>query len=568
MAETDPVARRPRRRVRHARVLLGAALCAVALGGGVVACGDDDDSSTTEPAAFPTGTPAEVTEVASGFPAPNGDYSNTRAVGGKIDASNVATLEEAWSVPLTGESPFGVYSSTPIVTDDTVYLQDINSNVQAVDRATGEVKWTKNYDSLSVGPNGVAIGGGLVVGGTADGAFALDAETGEVVWEKLKLIRDDSEGVDMAPLVWNDTVYISTVPGTELADFYRGNGRGIVFALDLTTGEEKWKFDTTTDNLWGNLELNSGGGLWGTPSVDDEGNVYMAVANPGPWPGTPEFPDGASRKGDNLYTNSLVVLDGKTGELKWHWQAIGHDLRDWDLHLGPILTDFTIDGEETPVAVLSGKMGTVYVVNRDTQELIWKKDVGKHTPEAGFQDGIGTTLQGSEVTTAKADEDGPDRNAPFGEITDPVVVYPGWLGGVETPMAVSDGVIYVPVNNLCGVFFRQENYTAGAELCDFATSNGEMLALDGATGDEIWKAEMPTQNYGGATVVNDVVIGVDFNGLMHAYKKADGSEVWTQQLPAASNSAPAIADDAIIAGAGFAATADQKPAVVAYRLPE
>ncbi len=77
-----------------------------------------------------------------------------------------------------------------------------------------------------------------------------------------------------------------------------------------------------------------------------------------------------------------MVLDGKTGEVKWHYQALSHDLRDWDLHLGPILTDFTIDGKETPVVVLSGKLGTVYVVNRDTHELIWKKDVGKHTPEA------------------------------------------------------------------------------------------------------------------------------------------------------------------------------------------
>jgi glucose dehydrogenase len=372
----------------------------------------------------------------------------------------------------------------------------------------------------------------------------------------------------MAPLIWNDTVIISSVPGASLANFYGGGGKGIVYALDLATGEEKWQFDTTTDNLWGNEKVNTGGGLWQTPSVDDEGNVYIAVANPGPWSGTKEYPNGSSRPGDNLYTNSLVVLDGNTGKVKWYYQALSHDLRDWDLHLGPILADFTIDGKETPVVVLSGKLGTVYVVNRDTHELIWKKDVGKHTPEAGFQDGIGTTLQGTKVTKAKADEDGPDRNAPFETFNDPVVVYPGWLGGVETPMAVSDGVIYVPVNNLCGVYFRQENYTAGAELCDFATSNGEMLALDGATGDEIWKAEMPTQNYGGATVVNDVVIGVDFNGLMHAYKKADGSEVWTQQLPAASNSAPAIADDAIIAGAGFAATADQKPAVVAYRLPE
>ena len=567
MADSDPVARRPRRTVRRGRVLLGAALCAVALGGGLVACGGDDDDSgdaATVATAFPTGTPSEVTDAASAFPSPNANYNNTRAVSGKIDASNVATLEKAWSVPLTGESAFGVFSANPIVTNDTVYLQDIGSNVQAVDRATGEVKWTRKFDKPTTGPNGVAIGGGMVVGGTATSAFALDAETGEVKWEK-KIIRQNSEGVDMAPLIWNDTVIISSVPGASLANFYGGGGKGIVYALDLATGEEKWQFDTTTDNLWGNEKVNTGGGLWQTPSVDDEGNVYVAVANPGPWNGTTQYPNGSSRPGDNLYTNSLVVLDGNTGKVKWYYQALSHDLRDWDLHLGPILADFTIDGKETPVVVLSGKLGTVYVVNRDTHELIWKKDVGKHTPEAGAADGDGTTLQGTDVTNATADEDGPDRNAPFTKF--PVTVYPGWLGGVETAMAVSDGVIYVPVNNLCAVYLRQGNFTEGSELCDFATSSGELVALDGATGDQLWKADLDTQNYGGATVVNDVVVTVDFNGVIHGYNTKDGTEVWTEQLPAQSNSTPAIADDMVVAGAGFASSKEMSPEVVAYKLP-
>jgi outer membrane protein assembly factor BamB len=230
-------------------------------------------------------------------------------------------------------------------------------------------------------------------------------------------------------------------------------------------------------------------------------------------------------------------------------------LRDWDLHLGPILTDFTIDGTETPVVVLSGKMGTVYVVNRDTHELIWKKDVGLHTPEAGAQDGEG-----------KPDQDGPDRNAPF--TTFPTTVYPGWLGGVETAMAVSDGVIYVPVNNLCSVYERQGNFTEGSKLCDFATSSGELVALDGATGEQIWKKDFDNQNYGGATVVNDAVVTVTFDGKMRAFDKADGSELWTQQLPAQSNSTPAIADDVIVQGAGFAAAKGQTASVVAYGLPE
>jgi glucose dehydrogenase len=248
------------------------------------------------------------------------------------------------------------------------------------------------------------------------------------------------------------------------------------------------------------------------------------------------------------------VLDGRTGELKWHWQGLSHDLRDWDMHLGPILADFTIDGEERPVVVLSGKLGTVFVVDRETHELIWKKDVGLHTPEAGAADGKG-----------KPDEDGPDRNAPFTSF--PTTVYPGWLGGVETAMAVSDGVIYVPVNNLCSVYLRQGNFTEGSELCDFATSSGELVALDGATGEQLWKVDLDTQNYGGATVVNDVVVTIDFNGVIHAYNKADGTELWTEQLPAQSNSTPAIADDLLVQGAGFASAKDHTAEVVAYRLP-
>ena len=402
-------------------------------------------------------------------------------------------------------------------------------------------------------PQRVAVGNGFVVGGTATSAFALDADSGELVWER-ELIRQPSEGIDMAPLIWNDMVIISTVPGASLANFYGGGGKGIVHALDLSTGEPKWDFDTTTDDLWGNPEVNSGGGLWATPSVDENGDIYIAVANPGPWSGTPEFPNGTSRPGPNLYTNSLVVLDGETGELKWHWQAIEHDLRDWDLHLGPILTTFTIDGEERNVVVVGGKMGTVYVLDRDSRELIWQKDVGLHTPEAGAAHGRG-----------KPDEDGPDRNAPFTSF--PTTVYPGWLGGVETAMAVSEGVIYVPVNNLCSVYTSHANFTEGSELCDFATGTGELVALDGATGEELWKQDFDQQNYGAATVVNDVVVTVTFDGLIRAFDKADGRELWTEQLPAQSNSTPAITGDMIVQGAGFATTPDQTAQVVAYTRP-
>ena len=76
--------------------------------------------------------------------------------------------------------------------------------------------------------------------------------------------------------------------------------------------------------------VNGGGGLWYPPAVDDRGRVFLAVANPAPFPGTKEYPNGSSRPGPNLYTNSLVALDGDR-EAAWYRQAVPHDLRDYDL---------------------------------------------------------------------------------------------------------------------------------------------------------------------------------------------------------------------------------------------
>ena len=523
------------RRLRFAALVLAAA----ALTAGIAIAATPDQAA-------PPGSPPELSANLTAFPAPNANYTNDRVVtGSRITTANVATLKKAWSFGLSGTSPFGVFSANPIVTKDAVYLQDMNSNVFKLDRATGALQWQRKFNDLSTGPTGVAIGNGLVFGGTATDAFALDDATGAIKWKR-KLIRKKTEGIDMAPLVWNDMVIISTVPGDSLTTFYGGGGRGVVHALDATTGATKWKFDTIkSKNLWGNPKINSGGGLWGTPSVDANGDVYVAVANPGVFPGTARFPNGSSRPGPNLYTNSLVVLDGRTGKRKWHYQAIKHDIRDWDLHLGPILATFTINGKPTDVVVLSGKMGTVYVVDRTTHKLIWKRDVGIHL-----------------------DEDGPNRNAPFKKgVT--VKFYPGYLGGVETPMAVADGVIYVPVNNLCSTSgWPQKSYAdAGFVLCDFATASGQTLALDGATGKVVWNKKVKQMNFGGATVVNDLVFATYFDGTTYAYNRATGAVAWRQPGPAQGNATPAIAEDLVVVGTGFAPKKSQKPSVVAYRLP-
>ena len=152
----------------------------------------------------------------------------------------------------------------------------------------------------------------------------------------------------MQPLLWNKLAIVSTVPGN-VNSFYSGGGRGIVYALDIATGAVRWKFNTTTNNLWGNPKVNSGGGLWYPPAVDEQGRLYMSVANPAPFVGTKKYPNGSSRPGPNLYTNSLVALDGRTGKLLWYYQALPHDIHDYDLQLPPILASFAIKGRPTDV---------------------------------------------------------------------------------------------------------------------------------------------------------------------------------------------------------------------------
>jgi len=517
---------------RRAATALAVAAAAV-----VASCGG---GSTAGPAPAPPGSPPEIA-APGGFPAPDADYTNDRAVaGGTITAANVARLRPVWRFPLRGTGTYGVFSSNPIVIGDTVYLQDLSSSVVALDRATGRVRWRHAFASPTLGPNGVSVADGLVLGATSSTAFALDAATGRLRWQ-LRLVRGPGEGIDIAPIVWDHLLLISTVPGAGFTNFYAGGNRGVLWALDDRTGTPRWSFDTT-QGLWGNPRLNSGGGSWHPPAVDGEGRLYWAVGNPAPWPGVPGFPNGSSRPGPNLYTDSLVVLDGRTGRLLWHWQAIPHDLRNWDLHLPPVLARFTIDGRARDVVVLGGKMGTVYVLDLATHRLIWERDVGVHLNDGG-----------------------PARNAPFGRL--PQRVYPGWLGGVQTPMAVSGGVIFVPVNNLCAIYERQDNATLGSRLCDPASASGEIVALDGATGRLLWRRTYRSQNYGAATVVNDVVVTAWFDGTIRAFRTRDGRLLWQARAPAGINAPPAVAGDTLIVGAGYAARAGRRPAVVAYRLP-
>ncbi len=202
----------------------------------------------------PTGpsTPPEFTDVETNWPAEGGDLGATRAArGSTISSENASELGLAWSLPVSGVAAFGALVAKPIVAGDLVYIQDGKSNVYAANKATGEQVWFNEYNDEvpTGGPNGVAVGYGMVVFplGDAGDVIAVDAMTGDEIW-RTNISGPLGEGITSAPLIFDSTVYISTVPGN-LEGFYQPGQRGVVHALDAMTGEVIWYFDTTTGNL-------------------------------------------------------------------------------------------------------------------------------------------------------------------------------------------------------------------------------------------------------------------------------------------------------------------------------
>ena len=168
----------------------------------------------------------------------------------------------------------------------------------------GRRLWAQRRQEPNDGPNGLALVGDRLYAASDTSVFALDASDGHQLWST-QLVSPTEQFVNITPVVDRGRVYVSTVglpPG----------GRGAIYALDAATGKQLWRFDTIKEP-WRNPTAG-GGGAWEPLSVDGSGRVYAGIANPAPWGGSRRFPNGGWYRGQTLYTDSLVVLDGAQRE--------------------------------------------------------------------------------------------------------------------------------------------------------------------------------------------------------------------------------------------------------------
>jgi outer membrane protein assembly factor BamB len=504
----------------------------------VAACGSAGKTNST-PAA--TTNPAHSPSSLTTWTLPGADPQNTRNVGGPINASNVSTLGVAWTLPITAHGAFGAYATTPVAANGVLYTQDLDSNVQAINLTSGKVIWTHKYNSPNEGPNGLTFANGNLYGATNRAAFSLDAATGKQLWTKT-LVRNASEGIDMAPGYNDGAVYVSTVPGNPNT-FYAGNGQAVLWALDASTGTTRWKFDEVPANLWSSAHknINSGGGMWNPPSFDTQGNLYIGVSNPAPFTGSAKFPWGSSRPGPDLYTDSIVKLNSKTGKLIWHYQLTPHDIYDWDLENSPILS--TSNGR--PVVIDAGKAGFMIAVDAQTGKLVWKRSVGVHN--------------GHDNDNLIAEKGN------FAKLHIPETVEPGDLGGVESQLASNGKTVFAAVNNLPWTY-KSQGLTGISPAVPFSKGTGEVVAVDAATGKIRWDHKLPSSAYGAATIANNVVFTTTFDGTLYALSESTGDELWKTKLSAGTNAPVGVVGDTVLTAGSFPSGPGQKALIIAYRL--
>jgi len=550
---------------RHARSAAAASAVAVGLIGLIL---------HGEGSAFAQRDTGRVPAPAGGdgdWPLHNLDLQNRRfSPLDQISRANADKLVVKWSLDLPKNVSVG--SATPVVVRGVMYF-NAGGKVMAVDGVSGRTIWTKDLSpDAPAGGRGPAYGDGKVYFGGRSHLFAVEAETGapvtsfgtggilDVAASALAFKNPGKYGpgfdpatigymLASAPTYAAGTIYIGVAQADSLIT------GGLVVALEAATGRVKWVFRAIPQgpeddgweiakDTWSTAERR-GGGIWTQPAVDPElGIVYFNVSNP-----SPNY-DGSTRKGINLFTNSIVALNSTTGKLMWHFQAIHHDIWDWDLMTGPTLFDTTIDGK--PVRALASLAKTCYVFafNRETGqplfpivetpvptttdmpgEEVWPTQpipyTARHVPQTPFC-AIYPDVTDPELAKRRRPSFHPYQVNEF------VIVAPGVQGGPNrgsSAFSPRTGLLYVTgKNDAWSIKAKPVGSTIkpgpgspghfqniGEEGKTGVKPTQNIAAYNPATGDLAWVVELPnTTNGGNLVTAGDVLfqaIGRDFYAI-------------------------------------------------------
>ena len=470
--------------------------------------------------------------------APGGDWAATRySTLARIDTRNIKQLGGAWVV----ETPDRA-EATPIVKDGRMFVVTAVGVIMALDPATGATLWTFKPATPFSGKRGVGSGDGLLFAALRDSnVMAISQETGKLVWTAERPKEIPSQGMATAPAYGNGVV----VAVVSLGDnFLRGRAIG----YDAKTGKFLWSFDVVPGpgepghETWpqdSDIWKYGGGAIWTTPSVDAElGLVYLPTGN-----AVPQF-GGELRAGNNLYNNSVVALDLKTGKIRWHFQTIHHDMWEHDLSTPLVLYDTAFGGRTRKTLAAMRTDGILFILDRETgkplapvEERPVKQDAFlKTSPTQPFT--IGADRVGPGCVEKGMIPPGFIAGCYFDPIsTDRPNQFLPHMNMRQTPMAYSPQTNYLYavacVNPAwmkranTGWEFIQPTRLAGQ------TQYGVLAALDARTAKIAWQKRLPyseCEGSGGAlTTAGGLMFHSEPDGVFQAYDAKTGDELWRFQ---------------------------------------
>ena len=469
---------------------------------------------------------AEIANPKSGdWPTYNGRLNGNRYSDlMQIDAVNVSTLGAKWTFPISGSRRLEV---TPIVLDGIMYVTAANQ-AYALDAASGREIWrySRPLTKGVIGDAGTAINRGVAILGdkvfmVTDNAhlIALNRLSGELVWDRKMADYRDHYGATGAPLVVGDLIISGTSGGDEGA-------RGFIDAYRASTGEHVWRFwnmpapGEPHSETWVGRAIEHGCvDAWLTGAWDRETNLlYWATGNP-----CPDF-NGDERKGDNLFSNSVLALDPATGQLRWYYQFTPHDLHDWDATEPLLLVDASYRGEPRKLMLQANRNGFFYALDRETGTFL---SGTAFVQKITWADGIGADGR----PRLKADLEPSVR----GTRTCPSITGgTNWMSSAYSP---ETGLFYVMALEACSIYTKSSAWwTPGESFYGGATRRvpGEvprkfLRALDIQTGKTSWEIPQygPGNSAGGVlSTAGGLVFYGDDNGAFAAVEAATGKALW------------------------------------------